>query len=355
MNRKALSLWASVALLFCVSCSDEAQELTEVPTQPLNQIVMTIQDFQPEVAGRTLYEVDESVKCTWAANDTVGVFPDKGAQAYFPMASGAGTQNAAFDGEGWALKDGRTYGAYYPFIGAFYLDRNAVPVNYAGQTQVGNASTAHLGAYDFMVAAPTVSVEGAAQFAFKHLSALAQLKFTVAEPTTFTSVSLVADTEAFALQGKVDIMADSAFITPIATSKELTLDLQEVATTEENQEVTLYLMVPPVDLSGQSLKALIVSDKGTQEVALAGKNFKPGKAYSLSGKIDNIELGYKDGVVRIGEAGTLAQLLGDGYLDITSLKVVGPINGDDVRCLRQMLGDFELDDEEKGKLASLDL
>ena len=34
----------------------------------------------------------------------------------------------------------------------------------------------------------------------------------------------------------------------------------------------------------------------------------------------------------------MKQLLGDDFLDITSLKVVGPINGDDVRSLRQMLG-----------------
>ena len=355
MKTKVLSFVISLAVLPFASCSDEAQELVEEQSQPLNQIVMTMQDFQPEAASRTLYEVNEAVECTWAANDTVGIFPDKGAQAYFPMASGAGTKNAAFDGEGWALKDGRTYGAYYPFIGTFYLDRHAVPVSYAGQTQVGNATTTHLGAYDFMVAAPATSVSGAAQFTFKHLSALAQLKLTVPEPTTFNSVKLVADTEAFALKGEVDIMADSAFITPVTTSKEITVDLQDVATTEENQTVTFYLMVPPVDLSGQNLKAVIVSDKGTQEVALAGKNFKPGKAYSLSGEFENIDLGYKDGVVRIGEAGTMQQLLGDGYLDITSLKVVGPINGDDVRCLRQMLGDFELDDEERGKLATLDL
>ena len=184
---------------------------------------------------------------------------------------------------------------------------------------------------------------------------MAQLKITVPQPTSFTSVSLVADTEAFALKGEVDIMADSAFITPVTISKELTVNLQDVATTEENQTVTFYLMVPPVNLKDQNLKAVIVSNKGVQEVALTGKNFKPGKAYSLSGEVENVDLGYKDGVVRMGEAGTMKQLLGDGYLDITSLKVVGPINGDDVRCLRQMLGGSEFSDAEKGKLATLDL
>ena len=356
MKNRVLSLLASIALLSLASCTDEVQELAGEQSQALKQIVMTTQDFQPEAGSRTVYQVaDGAVKCTWAENDTVGVFPDKGAQAYFPMALGAGTKNATFDGEGWALKDGRTYGAYYPFVGAMYLDRNAVPVSYAGQTQTGNGSMAHLGDYDYMVATPTAPEFGSAQFMFKHLSALAQLKITVPQPTTFTSVKLVTDTKAFAVEGKVDIMAETPGITPVTSSTEMVLNLQDVATTKENEVVTFYFMLPPADLSGKTLKAVIVSDKGSQEIALEGKNFKAGTAYALSGEMESTEAGYKDGVIRIAEAGSMKQLLGNNCLNITSLKVVGPINGDDVLCLRQMLGGSEFDDAEKGKLVTLDL
>ena len=358
MKNRILSLLASIALLSLVSCTDEVQELAGEQSQALKQIVMTTQDFQPEAGSRTVYQVaDGAVKCTWAENDTVGVFPDKGAQAYFPMALGAGTKNATFDGEGWALKDGRTYGAYYPFVGAMYLDRNAVPVSYAGQTQTGNGSMAHLGDYDYMVAAPTAPEFGSAQFMFKHLSALAQLKITVPQPTTFTSVKLVTDTKDFAVEGKVDIMAETPGITPVTSSKEFMLNLQDVATTKENEVVTFYFMLPPADLSEQTLKAVLVSDKGNVEVDLESKNFKAGTAYALSGEMESTDLGYKDGVVRMAEAGTMKQLLGDNWLNITSLKVVGPINGDDVRCLRQMLGgNIEYNvNIEKGSLTSLDL
>ena len=65
--------------------------------------------------------------------------------------------------------------------------------------------------------------------------------------------------------------------------------------------------------------------------------------------------GYNDGVLTIKTAGTMKQLLGDNYLKITSLKIVGPINGDDVVCLRQMLGADEFEETERGKLAGLDL
>ena len=353
MKNKKIYLSASLALLAFASCTNDMQELETNQPQLLKQIVMTTEDFLSETGSRTLYDIaDGVVKCTWASNDTVGVFPDKGAQAYFPMASGAGTKNATFDGGGWALKDGSTYGAYYPCIGKFYLDKHAVPVSYEGQTQVGNASMAHLGAYDYMVATPVAPEFGSANFMFKHMSALVQLKLTIPEPATLTSMKLVADTESFAVMGKVDIMADAPSITAVTSASEVELTLQEVSTTEEDQVVTLYLMLPPADLSAQTLKAVVTTDKGTLEMALENKNFQAGKVYALSGEMKG---NYKNGVATLVKAGTLQQLLGDDWLGITSLKVVGPINGDDVRCLRQMLGGSEYGNAEKGLLATLDL
>ena len=60
-------------------------------------------------------------------------------------------------------------------------------------------------------------------------------------------------------------------------------------------------------------------------------------------------------VVALKEAGTMKKLLGDDYLSITSLKVVGPINGDDVYYLRKMLGGYNFSEADWGKLATLDL
>ena len=360
MKTKKLHLLAGIALLSFASCSNDMQELESEQSPLLKQIVMITEDFQPEAGSRTLYQIaDGAVQCTWVADDTVGVFPDKGIQTAFPMASGAGAKNATFDGEGWALKDGFTYASYYPHIGNAYLDRNAVPVSYTGQKQVGNGSMAHLGDYDYMVATPTAPEFGSAQFMFKHLSALVQLKNTVPQPATFTSVKLVTDTKAFAVEGTVDIMADAPSITPVTSSKEFVLNLQDVTTTKENEVVTFYFMLPPADLSEQTLKAVLVSDKGTQEIALEGKNFKAGTAYALSGSPESGEIlgdgSYKNGVMSLAEAGTMKKLLGKDYLSITSLKVVGPINGDDVYYLRKMLGASSFSEGDWGKLETLDL
>jgi len=349
-----------VLLLAFTACSDE---ITEVQSNELRQIVMTASDFETEDGSRTNFQITSSgAEFSWATNDTVGIFPNEGAQAYFPMTSGAGTKSANFTGGGWALKDASTYAAYYPFIGDFYLNKNAIPVDYTGQVQTGDASTAHLGAYDYMAAAPSTPKNGNVSFAFKHLGALVQLKLTLPQATTLNSVALTTESEAFAVNGKVDIMASSLGITSVTSSKDVTLEVKNVATTENNQVVTLYMMLPPVDLTGKALKAVVKTSNGSEEVSLDSKNFQAGKAYALSGSLKDPNGGivvgnntYKDGVVSIATAGTMKKLLGDDYLNITSLKVVGPINGDDVYYLRKMMACDDFSKADCGKLTSLDL
>ena len=348
-----------VALLLAfVSCTND---ISEVHSNELKQIVMTASDFETENGSRTNFQITNAgAEFSWAANDTVGIFPNTGAQAYFPMTSGAGTKSAKFDGGGWALKNASTYGSYYPFIADFYLNKHAIPVDYTGQAQTGDASTAHLGAYDFMAAAAASPKNGNVTFAFKHLGALIQLKLTLPQATTLKSVTLTAADDVFSVKGKVDIMASTLCIEPVTSANELTLTLKDVATTEANQVVTLYMMVPPANLSEQTLKAVVTTaDKGTMEMALESKNFQAGKAYGLSGSPESGEIvgdgSYKDGVVSLEEAGTMKKLLGKDYLSITSLKVVGPINGDDVYYLRKMLGAEYFDQSERGKLTTLDL
>ena len=65
--------------------------------------------------------------------------------------------------------------------------------------------------------------------------------------------------------------------------------------------------------------------------------------------------GYADGVLTIKTAGTMKSLLGSDYLNITELKIDGPINGDDIYYLRKMLGGREFSVSSRGKLTKLDL
>ena len=68
-----------------------------------------------------------------------------------------------------------------------------------------------------------------------------------------------------------------------------------------------------------------------------------------------VKAGYANGVVTIAKAGSMKSLLGSDYLNITSLKVIGPINGDDIYNLRQMLGGDNFSETNWGKLSEIDL
>lgn len=64
---------------------------------------------------------------------------------------------------------------------------------------------------------------------------------------------------------------------------------------------------------------------------------------------------YENGIATIITAGSLKAILGDDYLNITSLKVIGPINGDDIKTIREMVGVDENENETSGILAKLDI
>lgn len=69
----------------------------------------------------------------------------------------------------------------------------------------------------------------------------------------------------------------------------------------------------------------------------------------------SLEAGYEDGIVTVTTAGTMKSLLGKDYLNITSLKVIGYLNGDDIYYLRKMLGGSDFSEANRGILSTLDL
>ena len=329
-----LPIGAMSLLLAFSACTDN---VAEVQRGELNRIVMTASDFELEAESRTNFQITSSgAEFSWAANDTVGIFPEEGAQVYFPMTSGAGTKTANFTGGGWALKDASVYAAYYPMIGKFYLDKTAIPVDYSGQVQAGNASTAHLGAYDYMVASPSAPKGGSVNFSFKHLGALVQLKLTMPVASTLNKVTLSAEEEVFLLNGQVDIMSDNVLIESDGLSREVSLGVQGVSTTEEGQTVTLYMMLPPCQLAGKTITVTACDNSSNVYTAsMSGKNLIAGKAYAFSA-VAEVSEAVTHAV--LSSAGTLLDAIGgyDNLRNIEKLKITGEINGDDVYEIRRM-------------------
>lgn len=111
-------------------------------------------------------------------------------------------------------------------------------------------------------------------------------------------------------------------------------------------------------LSENSIYLKIEENKGdnTRETEIVFINNESQISESITiSQAGSVKAGYANGVVTIATAGTMKKLLGDDYLNITSLKVVGPINGDDVYYLRKMLGGSNFSEADWGKLTTLDL
>lgn len=277
----------SVAVLMG-ACSDNYENLgngeEEIPGIEPREVVFSLKNFEADDRSRTNLEVNESgVTFTWAKDDTLGIFPSQGDQVSFAMDEGAGTANAVFSGGSWELKKSSTYYAYYPFSRKYFdgqSSKNKIWVNYKGQSQDGNNSTATIGKYDFMNAASTSPEEGRLLFEFSHLGALVQLSVTVPEKMTVKKMALATENEEFLIEGYYNLEDGIPAYVAERKSKVLSLAMKNVEC-EANATVTGYLMVPPTDLTGKTLTVRVYDDRNklySYTYPAAGV-FRAGKSY----------------------------------------------------------------------------
>ena len=136
-------------------------------------ISVTLSDFESaDAKTRTAYsDGDGGIKVTWAVGDTIGIFPNEGGQVEFPIQAGTESNEATFDGGGWALKSNSIYAAYYPYRNANGdYGNQKIQLKYTGQKQAANGNTEHLGKYDYQATGGVqTNSSGYLNFQFKHL------------------------------------------------------------------------------------------------------------------------------------------------------------------------------------------
>lgn len=251
----------------------------------------------------TISELDGAI-FSWAAGDIVGIYPDVGTQVRFPIVEGLGqeTNVAKFTGGGWAVKGAHRYMAYYPFIPDMNLDKEAVPVDYTGQIQDGNNSTGHLSPFDFMAAAASSPSNGEISFDFKHLGALLMLNLTVPKVGEYTTLTLSCNGAQFVTKGTVDITADTPEITPTDWSNEFVIHLNNITTTQANENVVIYAIIPPVDMSEKTITVNLRGEhsdcetfftRGKNKPFLAGHSYRPSMGTMVGGDVIKLESGHK--------------------------------------------------------------
>lgn len=221
--------------------------------------VLPIKDGDdPETKASAVPSADgKTVGFAWELDDMVGIYPDKGSQIYFKIEDGAGSSSASFDGGGWALKQNSTYVSYYPFVADFFLSRDAIPISFSGQKQVGTTPP-FSGARYVLASAPATSENGVLRFTYNTLNTIINVNATL-PAGTYTKASLTVDEPLFKEEGTFSL--DNMEIVGTKFSNTLEIELENVALTEEGT-IPIYIMSAPVDLSGKDVVVRIQSSEG---------------------------------------------------------------------------------------------
>ena len=261
-------------------------------------INVALTDFEfVDAETRTTYApTDGGMKVTWTAGDTLGVFPNVGGQVEFPISEGTESNQAKFDGGGWALRASNTYAAYYPYSKwNIFRDNKTILLDYTGQHQTANGSTAHLGKYDYQATGGVqTNGSGYLNFQFKHLGALMQFQLTVPKAGVYTSLTLMSSENIFVTKAELDISGEAPVVNPTQTSNTITLNLNNIELTSDNAVLSAYLMVSPVDLSQGSLELTIDGDR-LFSTALTGNSLEAGKQYVIEKSFeDNTTISFAD-------------------------------------------------------------
>ena len=283
-------------LFFCflavlTACSDDAlvPQSEVVPTAEggsVDYISMTVPDIEIDDAATRSKLIDDGteLKFVWQENDAIGVVPMNGRPLSFPIhAENAQKNTAVFDGGDWALKSDTKYAAFFPFDKKISeKDIRHIPIDYTGQTQ------ANWMKYDFLATGAVQPKDGAVKFTMKRLSAILKIQaaFYASNISTIRYATLIAPEPLFGVKGTLDLSGSEPVYTPEGLTKFINTDIgveKSLSSSSQMIYFTLYLMIPPTDLSGKELKLIFNSDLGTaEEASFTGQNYEAGKAYSIN-------------------------------------------------------------------------
>lgn len=275
---------AITVVLFVLTACDKGASMDDCSEPTINKVSFMVNDFQEinEYIPITRTSILDGKEFVWTDGDTVGIYPNTGAQVYFSMKDGAGANSAEFDGGGWAFKPSAVYYSYYPFIGNIYLDRHKIPVSYVGQKQIGISGINHIGPYDYMYTSATSSENDNLNFSYKHLGCIIRPKLTL-PAGNYTKLAITAPEEVFVKSGWFDLQSDSPVILAKEKTKQLVIDLEDVSV-DGSITFQVYLMSAPVNLKGKRITISVLTDqkKEFQYEKTPSVDYVPSTIYGLA-------------------------------------------------------------------------
>ena len=350
---KYLLLLLSICVGACSTDIVENENLFKEDNEITKIIAVSPQLDWDKVDSRTVITMGNhpNGKIVWGEKDTIGIYPNSGDQLSFPIVEGVGTSECVFNGGGWALKADSTYTAYSPFNRSYYYkDKRELPISMLGQKQVGNNNSTHLGKYDIQAAIGNKPTNGSLTFALKRKVAFVRFDLTAPKAATWKSITLESDAH-FPIEATMDLSKETPTLTTTSSSNSVTLELEDV-NTDDSLHIVAYMAFLPVDITNKSLSIKLADNEGN-EYSSDASVVNDRTNFEANG-IRWIETTIYYKTITLSEAGELSNLLSDEEkMNLTSLKIEGPLNGDDIKLLRQMSGCSDFD--QIGSLEILDI
>lgn len=313
MKYKLISKIALLALpLNWLSC-DTIESPSDLGTDKV-KISFSIDSYEnAAITKTTVSDLNRGI-IHWTEGDIVGVFPYKGYQEPFEIPiSQINQANAVFDGGHWALREGLSYNAYYPFdIANFASDnmKTKIALSYSGQSQYD--TEINTGKYDFSYSEwQTSPASGQMTFKFHHIGCLTVLNVVFPATATYMKIEVVVKDpigdnsfDSFPIEGTYDLTynkdktpAEGESYVKIPYNgtvykDRIGLDLYNSEGTDGfggilGETATFYMMLPQVDListaAGKKIRFILHDKEGnTYQSSADLVNFQQGKKYTFT-------------------------------------------------------------------------
>lgn len=222
------------------------------------------------------------ISMSWESSDVACAYSQQ-ATVFRMTVTTASNTNATFGLNGWALAANTQFYAYAPYDLQHYILQEpftALTASYANQEQKGNASTAHLTAFDYMTAEST-STSSALNFDFKHLGCVLRIAAKMPETKDIASIDLSAETAIFTTKATMDVTKGT--LTPSVYDKTASLTMSN-ATVSKGDSLIAYIMMAPTNAANTPITMRITATDGTasSQIITPDGNFIAGKCHTVS-------------------------------------------------------------------------
>ena len=225
-------------------------------------------------------DFEEKLQITWNLTNSIGILSSMGIQVAYPMGTSAGTEDTTFEGFATGLNLGSEYSVYYPYIGQ--SDRTKIPMIISTQVQNGNGSFSHIGKYDYMAAVNSVIGDNNdIAFNFNHLVSILHVQIQMPKAGKYSYVA-IETSDKFTTEAEISLADGTLTPTKQSPLQIMRLENVELDSNEEGSVLEMYMVIHPVDLTGQVLYVKVYDEENNCYTAtMQTKNFEAGTIYNF--------------------------------------------------------------------------